>query len=301
MNGVYFALSDLQILVAPMIAAAELGPLSTPGPWSPPEWRQIPSPATIVVPASVSQVQSKVTDGTGNTLSGNSLQSQAQGSATNSTTGSVTIYAFDCVQRIEHVRELVTTRHPIQTSASSPVSSISDHAYQQIPRITLEIGVSDAMASYYANTWTGARSKSISAYETLIDLLEQRTLVTLTTRLATYSNVIVKSVNAPDDVKTLHGLRATIVFEQMFLASATAVGSTFIASSDDSNSATAVSARPNATDSTPSGAVQSVTPSAALTQQNNITSTNYATLPSFPSVPGAGNWSSSNVGQLGQL
>jgi hypothetical protein len=167
---------------------------------------------------------------------------------------------------------------------------VSDHAYLEPPTVTLEIGMSDAMASFSANAWSGAASKSVSAYQTLVSLCEQRTLITLTTRLETYTNMLVESIHTPDDVKTLHGLRASVVFSHISLASATSVASTL-------NSST----RPALTDSTPVGNVQALTPSTALTALHNVTSTSYASLPSFVSVPGAGAWSSGNVAQLGVL
>jgi hypothetical protein len=198
-----------------------------------------------------------------------------------SATTQYAVYAFDAVLRIEHARELRRTEHPIQTSASSPVASITDHAYQLPARVTLEIGMSDAMQSFYPNSWTGAASKSISAYQTLVSLQQARTLVTLTTRLETYLNMLIESIRPTDSVKTLRGLRATVVFGQMFFGGVSSAPGAVTASADDL--AGAAPARPQTTASTPMGTVHPAAVPSGITTQNGVTAAT--------TVPGAGKWS----------
>jgi hypothetical protein len=277
LSATYAILDELIVAVGPILAAAEAGSLSKPGPWRPPEWNQ-PATTAIMTPAVTGPpTTSTETDTFGNPLPAAPSYTPSQ------------VYVFDAILRAEHSRRLVRTQHPIQTNGSSAVTSTTDHAYQIPAEVTIEIGMSDAMDSYYPDNWTGNASKSVSAYQTLVSLQQTRTLVTLTTRLDTYSNMLIESIMPIDTVKTAHGLRATVVLSEVFLADATAVSSRLITSSDDS--ATGSSGRPQTTDQTPSGTAQADTPSPALEQQHQVTQTS--------SVPGAGDWSSVNVSQLG--
>ena len=54
--------------------------------------------------------------------------------------------------------------------------------------------MSDAMESFDPDSWSSDTSKSVSAYQTVLDLLKNRTLCTLKTRLDTYENVLVESI-----------------------------------------------------------------------------------------------------------
>jgi hypothetical protein len=263
-----FLLTSLQVVARPVLALAESSSLSSIGPWTPPEWSW-GALTSITVPAT-EQVAGSVTDVTGS---------------------SPTIYVFDAVLKADHHRELRHTEHPVQTSASSPVGSISDHAYGLPARVVLEIAMSDAMASFSGLAWSGASTKSVSAFQTLVSLQASRALVTLTTRLDTYPNMIVSSILPSDTHKTLHGLRATVVFEEIFLADATAVSSSLITSTDDTSNP--LSTDPQTTASSPQGTVQPTPVPATVTAQNSVT-------PSA-TVPGAGGFSSVNSGLLGNL
>jgi hypothetical protein len=272
-------MSNFAVIVGPIIAAVEAGLTATPGPYRPTEWTT-PALVSVTVPATVA----------GKTA---------------------TVYVFDAVLKLDHKRELQRTKHPIQASATSPVAAISDHAFKDPARVTLEIGMSDAMESYAPGMWTSNASKSVSAFQTLVSLQDARALVTLTTRLATYGNMLVESIQPTESSKTLHGLRAVVVFSQIFLAqlSASEVANSGGSSASGSNAseknvggfivadgqqvnATGTwgpsdSARPQTTDSSPLGTQQPGDVPDAITSQHEVA-------PS--AVPGAGDWSSSNIG-----
>ena len=127
MSQLFSVLSELQTIAGPAIALAEAGTLSTPGPWRPDQWSG-PAAVSISIPA---------TAGT-----------------TSTATVPAQLYVFDATLKVRHKRELRRTRHPIQTSASSPVSSIADHAFKEPAVVTFEIGMSDAMDSYAPGMWT---------------------------------------------------------------------------------------------------------------------------------------------------
>jgi hypothetical protein len=127
-----------------------------------------------------------------------------------------TVFYFDAVIRMDHVREWRITDHPVQNGAS-----ISDHAYALPGRLIMEIGMSDVMQSFQSGQWTGGNSRSVNCYQQLEQIGDLRIPFTLTTRLKTYQNMLVESLHAPDDVKTWHGLRARIQFRQIILGTVT--------------------------------------------------------------------------------
>ena len=147
------------------------------------------------------------------------------------------------------------------------------------------------MASYAPGMWTGNASKSVSAFQTLTSLQKNRTLVTLTTRLATYKNMLIENIRAIESAKSIKALRATVLFSEIFLADVTAVKSGLVAPDDLGN---LQSSRPNLTGQTQTGSVQTVTPSAALFNQHNIAASSYP----VHAVPGAGSWSGTNFAGL---
>jgi len=221
-----------------------------------------------------------------------------------------TTYVFDAVLELEHDQRLEKTRHPVQTGAD-----ISSHAYLMPPRLVLFIGMSDAMDAYAsgannANTAGSATpdnvtpfsgsstSKSVNAYQTLISLQLARQPLTVTTRLRTYANMLITSINPREDYKTIAGLRVRVEFEQIFTAT-TAVS----AVTSPLSSLTALSARPDATQQTGLGQVNpSAVPS--ITQRQFQYPPVVAATPSGPvnaaidvynnvvNVPGAGFYSS---------
>ena len=110
----------------------------------------------------------------------------------------------------------VVTSHPVQTGAN-----ISDHMYLEPVQITMEIGMSDCMASMVRGQWVGAYTKSISAYRKLCELQAARIPFTVLTRLNQYQNMVIRSISVNDDASTLYGLRATVNLQQLILANVT--------------------------------------------------------------------------------
>lgn len=225
------------------------------------------------------------------TVPANSQQASAASSANMS--ANPTIYVFDAVMRVDHESSLEITKHPVQSQAN-----ISDHAYRLPWVVTLMVEMSGAMDSYTPGQWTGSGlSKGVNVHALLISLQESRTFITLTTRLKKYTNMLVKRVAPVDDSSTLYGYRAPVVFEEVFVATVTAVGSTLIF---DGTSNTNTSARPQTTQDSPVGPVQTTTPTTATVQQNSVVGDALGTLPGAPpfqpsTAAGAGNWSSNST------
>lgn len=149
-------------------------------------------------------------------------------------------YFFDAVLREDHTESVKVTEHPVQTGAN-----ISDHAYNLPAKLTMEIGMSDAMDSIVTGQFTGWYTKSVSAYQMLKQLKEARLPLRVLTRLNLYENMIIEEINAPDDVKTLYGLRCTVTLKEIFVVEV---------------SKTTVSARPQTTGATNRNVQQPTTP-----------------------------------------
>ena len=225
------------------------------GPWTPPQYSQ-PALTILTVPATSS-------------------------SSTAQPTASDINYVFDAVFRLMHQRRITKTQHPVLTGAN-----ISDHAYVQPARLVLEIGMSDAMSSFTSGVWVGASTKSVSAWQILKSLYLSRTLLTITTRLDTYYNMLILDMVSPDDNKTKHALRGTITFEEIISA--------VVSSINPSSSST----RPQTTSNTSGGVIQSVNPNGSQVGQYSIPSTSYPSVSTYPQIPGAGVVSSNNLGQV---
>ena len=134
------------------------------------------------------------------------------GDATGSTQAKT--FYFDAVIRADHFQELRSTEHPIQSGAS-----IVDHSYLMPARLILEIGMSDVMASYDPGAYTSGNSKSVSAYQQMLDLQELRIPIAVTTRMRNYSNMVIESIRASDDVRSLHGARFALYLKEIIVAS----------------------------------------------------------------------------------
>lgn len=236
------------------------------GKYRPTTWQNGKAQYSVVVPPSSSSTQNPQT-----------------GNLSVTTTAS-TMYVFDAIWRAAHSLKLELTKKPVQSGFN-----ISDNAVQVQPRITLEIGMNDTMDQFTAGMWTGNSSKSVSAFLTLQKLLQNRVLLTLNTRLQTYQNVMLIQCDPVEDAKTQYGLRATLVFEQVFLVTLASQTQT---------------ARPQATDSTALGTQQPANVPSAATNNFQLPSPYTSGVDSgsltnsFGSVPNAGSWSSNPTGTI---
>ncbi len=143
---------------------------------------------------------------------------------------------FDAVLRTEHTSTLKITSHPVQNGAN-----ITDHSILEPSVLVMEIGMSDTMDSVLHGQYSGKGSKSVSAYQMLLDLQASRIPVSVLTRLKKYDHMLIENITAPDDVKTLHGLRCTVTLREIFVVEV---------------ARQKVSARPHDTDQTNRGNLQ---------------------------------------------
>lgn len=122
-------------------------------------------------------------------------------------------YFFDAVFSVDTEHSLTVTQHPVQTGAN-----ISDHAFVNPIRMTMQVGVSDAMAYRAGADYGGdGGTKSVQAYRLLCKLQELRTPMQVVTRLNTYQNMLIESIDVSDDVSTLCALKATVNLVQVLV------------------------------------------------------------------------------------
>jgi Dit-like tail protein len=242
--------------------------------WRPPQWSQ-PQLYSITVTTQqstqTSVVGNQMTDESGNVIDTGNTQTTPGSSST-----STTIYYFDAVLSADHYTTRRFTDHPIQSGAS-----VTDHSFQLPDRVILEVGFSDVMQSYQVGQYGGGNSKSVSAYQTFVQLQKTGTQLKLSTRLQQYPIMGIEEIRAPDSNATTYGARFTIVLKQLIIANL---------------STTQVqSARPDASQQTSTGTQQSTSVPNAVTN-SHTTGAQAFTPPSAPNVPNPNpDWSSDPI------
>lgn len=122
-------------------------------------------------------------------------------------------YFFDAHLREDHNGSVRITDHPVQDG-----TNISDHAYNLPDKLSLEIFVSDVMDAVVVDQFSEYDTKSISAYEILRALKEQRMPLSVKTRLHFYENMLIEHMNTPDDYKSSKSLKCSIIMKQIITA-----------------------------------------------------------------------------------
>ena len=237
--------------------------------WRPPQWRSVPSFTMMPLPQ-------------------------------NGSTTPAETYVFDGVITAEHEQQSVVTLNPVQTGAA-----LTDHVYVLPPRLTIEIEMSDSMQSYKLGQWTGAPSRSVAAYQTLSDLQQKNTPVSISTPLRQYPIMMITELRAPQSKDTRYALKATVTFTGILTALVTQVQSSDLLFTNPDSSLH------QTTNQTVGGQIQQQAVPAAVDSQNNIANAPppFGNPPGMdapptgwvPFVPGSGNWSSDNVNVLPEL
>jgi hypothetical protein len=154
---------------------------------------------------------------------------------------------FDAFIRMDHTSKLRITENPVETGAA-----IADHSFMQPQELSMEILMSDAATSIVAGQFTGGWSRSVTGYQVLRELQRMRIPVNILTRLGLYKNMLIESISAPDDYKTLYSLRVSVIFREVIIAQVQTVK---------------VSERPQITNSTNRGNPEPIEPSQSALRQ----------------------------------
>ena len=120
---------------------------------------------------------------------------------------------FDAFLSTDHASRLEITEHPVQTGAA-----LSDHSYLKPKELSMKIGMSDVAKSIVKGQFTDSWSRSVAAYQVLLELQKQRIPVQILTRLGLYKNMLVEVISVPDDSSTLYGLKADVTFKEVLVA-----------------------------------------------------------------------------------
>lgn len=197
---------------------------------------------------------------------------------------------FDALKRAQHSQTAIVTQHPLQVGFN-----IADHIVKQPFRLTLEVAMSDAVASYsiagYTPMWKLNPSKSVSAYQQMQALMDNRQVVTVMTRLEQYDNMVLINIEVEDSIRTFFGgLAMSLTFQEVFIAD--------VAISYES-------ARSQTATDTTEGTVQPQPPSKTIIDQHKmptipgvsatggiIPTFDWSTIAQGLKVAGAGLWSS---------
>ncbi len=124
-------------------------------------------------------------------------------------------YFFDVEFSESHEMENTITENPVLTGVS-----VNDHVYRQAISVTLDVGISDCLTGYNGSSGS---TRSVDAFNKLMDFYKSAALVDVYTGLAHYSNMVVKSVTAKRDKSTMHAMRATVVLQELMIVGQTAV------------------------------------------------------------------------------
>ena len=123
-------------------------------------------------------------------------------------------YFFDAFIREGHEGAVRITEHPVQDG-----TNISDHAYNFPDKLSLEIFVSDSMDEVVVGQFSEYDTKSISAYQILRALKEQRMPLSINTSLHYYENMLIEHMSTYRDHQSANSLKCTAVFKQIRVAS----------------------------------------------------------------------------------
>ena len=128
-------------------------------------------------------------------------------------------FFFDGFISTQHQLSATVTSHPVQDGAQ-----ISDHIYVDPSRITMEIKMSDsnkgsAVKNGVQDQFFGlAYTRSVGAWNVLKQLMQQRIMFQVHTRLDTYQNMVITSLSSRDTLDNLYGLSATVEMEEVLIA-----------------------------------------------------------------------------------
>jgi len=163
-------------------------------------------------------------------------------------------YFFDAMLQAEHSQVVTVTHHPIQSGAA-----VSDHAFVDPVELVLSVAFSDVVDRYNDTDYMSDTSKSISAYQTFLDLQAKLLPLTVVTRLRQYDNMVLTEVRAVEDASTITGLRCQLTFTQIVMAEV----------STSTVEVPVISQRPDQSEGTNEGTKTTVEPSPSLSTYIN--------------------------------
>lgn len=125
---------------------------------------------------------------------------------------------FDAELQTTHTSTLTITSHPVQTG-----NSVTDYAFLQPRKLSMNIGMSDVAKSLIPGQFETGTSRSIEAFKILQKLQSMRIPIQVYSRLGLYQNMLVETLTTQDDHTTTHGLKCTVDFQELLVAKVSTV------------------------------------------------------------------------------
>lgn len=122
-------------------------------------------------------------------------------------------YFFDGYLNLSVSSNLEITTHPVESG-----SDITDHAYLKPREITMTILMSDAHESMVAGQFEGGWSRSVSAWNVLEKIQQDRIAVSVLTRVGLYENMLIQNLVADDTDLQIAGLKAQVTLVELPVA-----------------------------------------------------------------------------------
>lgn len=122
-------------------------------------------------------------------------------------------YFFDGFMSVDYTHELEVTSNPVETG-----SSVSDHSYVKPAEVQMLIRMSDVHQSLVPGQFTGGWSRSITAWNILKKIQDDRIPVMIGTQLGMYYNMLIKTLQAQEDQSTYRGLYVTATLVELPVA-----------------------------------------------------------------------------------
>jgi len=146
---------------------------------------------------------------------------------------------FDGIIRTEHVSRVRPTQYPVQSGVT-----MADHSIIEPAELTIEVMMTDCSTKSFSlgnpfldiafeslkklkvfSNWIpidksipAGEGRSAKTWMTLKAMQLAREPIVVETRLQTYPNMLIEELSAPDDVKTLHALKATVRLREIIVA-----------------------------------------------------------------------------------
>lgn len=112
---------------------------------------------------------------------------------------------FDAWLNLFHDSSLTITQHPVETGAA-----ITDHAYVNPKRFSFQIGITDSFSAAAQGNFPAAPTRSINAYNQLLNRQENRLPMRLVCKYGSYDNILIESLQANDDYTTTNAGKFTV-------------------------------------------------------------------------------------------
>lgn len=122
-------------------------------------------------------------------------------------------YFFDGFLEVGHNIETEITEHPVETGAA-----ITDHAYIKPKELTMKVCVSDVHQSLVAGQFTGKYPRHVGAWNLLKQLQQDRIPLSVFTKLGSYDNMLIKSLESSDTSETYTMLVAIVKLREIPVA-----------------------------------------------------------------------------------